>query len=77
MRATGITPGDPQILFADRRDPTPGVPKPYRGPGLGLPLVGRVVHAWGGSTRAELHDGVLVLGRRAPRADQPRGGVTR
>jgi signal transduction histidine kinase len=62
VRATGITPsGDPQALFADRRDPTPGVPKPYRGPGLGLPLVGRVVHAWGGRTSAEIADGALVL----------------
>ena len=62
VRATGITPGgDPQALFADRRDPTPGVPKPYRGPGLGLPLVGRVVHAWGGQVSAETSEGVLVL----------------
>jgi signal transduction histidine kinase len=62
VRATGITPsGEPQALFADRRDLTPGVPKPYRGPGLGLPLVGRVVHAWGGRASAELSDGALVL----------------
>ena len=62
VRATGIAPsGDPQTLFADRRDLTPGVPKPYRGPGLGLPLIGRVVHAWGGRTTAEMADGVLVL----------------
>jgi signal transduction histidine kinase len=62
VRATGITPsGEPQALFADRRDPTPGVPKPYRGPGLGLPLVGRVVHAWGGRASAAMSDGALVL----------------
>ena len=62
VRATGITPGgDPQSLFADRRDPTPGVPKPYRGPGLGLPLIGRVVHAWGGRASAEMSEGALVL----------------
>lgn len=62
VRATGITPGgDPQALFAARRDPTPGVPKPYRGPGLGLPLVGRVAHAWGGRASAEMVDGALVL----------------
>ena len=62
VRATGITPsGDPQSLFADRRDSAPGVPKPYRGPGLGLPLVGRVVQAWGGRTHAELVDGALVI----------------
>jgi len=67
VRATGIAPGgDPQSLFADRRDPTPGVPKPYRGPGLGLPLVGRMVQAWGGSARAEMHDRVLVLGIELP-----------
>lgn len=62
VRATGITPsGEPQALFAERRDPTPGVPKPYRGPGLGLPLVGRVVQAWGGRASAEMSDGTLVL----------------
>jgi signal transduction histidine kinase len=62
VRATGVAPGgDPQALFSARRDPTPGVPKPYRGPGLGLPLVGRVVHAWGGRAVAEMADGVLVL----------------
>jgi len=67
VRATGITPnGDPQQLFADRRDPTPGVPKPYRGPGLGLPLVGRVVQAWGGRARAEVRDGALVLSVELP-----------
>jgi len=67
VRATGITPnGDPQQLFADRRDPTPGVPKPYRGPGLGLPLVGRVVQAWGGRARADMHDGTLVLDVELP-----------
>ena len=67
VRATGITPnGDPQQLFADRRDPTPGVPKPYRGPGLGLPLVGRVVQAWGGRVRAELRDGALAIGVELP-----------
>ena len=67
VRATGITPGgDPQQLFADRRDPTPGVPKPYRGPGLGLPLVGRVVQAWGGRVRAGMRDGALVLGVELP-----------
>jgi signal transduction histidine kinase len=63
VRATGITPnGDPQLLFADRLDAAPGTPKPYRGPGLGLPLVGRVVQAWGGRARAEMRDGALVLG---------------
>jgi signal transduction histidine kinase len=62
VRATSIAPsGDPQGLFADRRDLTPGVPKPYRGPGLGLPLVGRVVQAWGGRVSAEMTDGALVL----------------
>jgi signal transduction histidine kinase len=61
VRATGITGGDPQALFSDRRDPTPGVPKPYRGPGLGLPLVGRIVHAWGGRASAEMRDGALAL----------------
>ena len=67
VRATGVTPnGDPQQLLADRRDPTPGVPKPYRGPGLGLPLVARVVQAWGGRARAEMRDGVLVLGVELP-----------
>ena len=62
VRGTGIMHnGDPQALFAVRRDPTPGVPKPYRGPGLGLPLVGRVVHAWGGRARAEVQNGALVI----------------
>jgi len=62
VHATGITTsGDPQALFADRRDLTPGVPKPYRGPGLGLPLVGRVVHAWGGRIHAEMSDGALLM----------------
>ena len=62
VRSAGIaSSGDPQLLFADRRDPTPGVPTPYRGPGLGLPLVARVAGAWGGEARAELHDGVLAL----------------
>jgi signal transduction histidine kinase len=62
VHATGITPsGDPQALFADRRDLTPGMPKPYRGPGLGLPLVGRVVHAWGGRASGAIADGALVL----------------
>jgi signal transduction histidine kinase len=62
VRATGITMnGDPQALLADRRDPTPGVPKPYRGPGLGLPLIARVVDAWGGRASAEMTDGALVL----------------
>jgi len=67
VRATGITlSGDPQMLFADRRDPTPGVPKPYRGPGLGLPLVGRMVQAWGGRVRAEMSDGTLLLAVDVP-----------
>jgi signal transduction histidine kinase len=66
VRANGITGGDPQALFADRRDPTPGVPKPYRGPGLGLPLVGRVLDAWGGRARAEMRDGALVLVAEIP-----------
>lgn len=67
VRGTGIMHnGDPQALFAIRRDLTPGVPKPYRGPGLGLPLVGRVVHAWGGRVRAELQDGALVIGVEVP-----------
>ena len=62
VRATGIAPnGGPQTLFADRRDPTPGVPKPYRGPGLGLPLAARIVHAWGGRAAAEMIDDALVL----------------
>jgi len=62
VRSTGIPPGDdPQSFFADRRDLTPGVPKPYRGPGLGLPLIARVVHAWGGRAAAETSEGVLVL----------------
>jgi hypothetical protein len=58
--------GDPQMLFADRRDPTPGVPKPYRGPGLGLPLVGRMVQAWGGRVRADMSDGMLLLAVDVP-----------
>ncbi|HEV8394742.1 MAG TPA: HAMP domain-containing sensor histidine kinase [Vicinamibacterales bacterium] len=67
VRATGITlNGDPQMLFADRRDPTPGVPKPYRGPGLGLPLVGRMVQAWGGRVRADMSDGMLLLAVDVP-----------
>ena len=67
LRSTGIaSTGDPQLLFSDRRDPTPGAPKPYRGPGLGLPLVARVAGAWGGWARAELHDGVLSLGVELP-----------
>ena len=62
VRATGLTTnGDPQDLFAERRDPAPGVPKPYRGPGLGLPLVGRVVGAWGGRVHAGIAEGTLVL----------------
>ena len=60
VRSTGISTREPDTLFADRRDPTPGVPKAYCGPGLGLPLIGRVVAAWGGETSAE-HDGALVL----------------
>jgi signal transduction histidine kinase len=67
LRSAGIaTTGDPQLLFSDRRDPTPGVPKPYRGPGLGLPLVARVAGAWGGRAHAEVHDGVLVLDVQLP-----------
>ena len=67
VRGTGIMHnGDPQALFAVRRDLTPGVPKPYRGPGLGLPLVGRVVSAWGGRVRAEMQDGALVIGVEVP-----------
>ena len=67
VRGTGIMHnGDPQALFAVRRDPTPGVPKPYSGPGLGLPLVGRVVNAWGGRVRAEMQDGALVIGVELP-----------
>jgi len=67
VRATGIAPsGDPQLLFADRRDAVPGTPKPYRGPGLGLPLVGRVVLAWGGRTHADMRDGALVLDVELP-----------
>ena len=61
VRSTGITASDPDTLFADRRDATPGVPKPYRGPGLGLPFIGRVVMAWGGQVSAEQRDGALVL----------------
>jgi len=66
VRSTGITTGDPATLFADRRDATPGVPKPYSGPGLGLPLIGRVVRAWGGQVSAERRDGALVLGVDVP-----------
>ena len=66
VRTTGITVADPQSLFAERRDPTPGVPKPYRGPGLGLPLVGRIVQAWGGRADATMSDGVLVLRVQVP-----------
>ena len=66
VRSTGITTGDPATLFADRRGATPGVPKPYRGPGLGLPLIGRVVAAWGGRVSAEQRDGALVLGVDVP-----------
>jgi two-component system cell cycle sensor histidine kinase PleC len=66
-RSTGVTPtGDPESLFADRRDRTPGVPKPYRGPGLGLPLVRKVVDAWGGRVDARVADGALVLGVELP-----------
>jgi signal transduction histidine kinase len=72
VRATGITPpGDPAALFAARRDPTPGVPKPYRGPGLGLPLVARIVHAWGGRTSAVMTDGTLVLAAEIPAPECP------
>jgi signal transduction histidine kinase len=42
------------------------VPKQYRGPGLGLPLVGRLVAAWGGRVSAEQHDGMLVLSVELP-----------
>jgi len=66
VRCTGITASDPHALFADRRDPTPGVPKQYRGPGLGLPLVGRLAAAWGGRVSAEQHDGMLVLSVELP-----------
>jgi signal transduction histidine kinase len=69
VRSTGITAGDPRTLFASRRDATPGVPKPYRGPGLGLPFIGRVVDAWGGHVRAEVVDGALVLGVEVPVAE--------
>ena len=48
------------------RDATPGVPKPYSGPGLGLPLIGRVVRAWGGQVSAERREGALVLGVDVP-----------
>ena len=62
VRTSGVTPtGDPRALFVDRRDLTPGVPKQYRGPGLGLPLIGRVVEAWGGQVGASVVDGALVL----------------
>jgi signal transduction histidine kinase len=69
VRSTGITASDPGLLFASRRDATPGVPKPYRGPGLGLPLIGRVVDAWGGRARAEAADGALVLSVEVPVAE--------
>jgi signal transduction histidine kinase len=69
VRSNGITSSDPRSLFATRRDATPGVPKPYRGPGLGLPLVGRVVDAWGGHVRAEIVDGALVLAAEVPVAE--------
>ena len=73
LRSTGIvTGGDPQLLFSDRRDPTPGVPKPYRGPGLGLPFVARVVDAWGGRARATTQDGGLVLSVELPLRGQAR-----
>jgi two-component system cell cycle sensor histidine kinase PleC len=66
-RSTGVSPsGDPEMLFEDRRDRMPGVPKPYRGPGLGLPLVRRVVEAWGGRVDAHVADGALVLGVELP-----------
>ena len=72
LRSAGITlSADPHTLFADRRDPTPGVPKAYRGPGLGLPLVARVVRAWGGHTRAELQDGTLALAVELPVRERP------
>jgi two-component system cell cycle sensor histidine kinase PleC len=71
-RSTGVTPsGDPELLFADRRDRTPGVPKPYRGPGLGLPLVRKVVDAWGGRVNAHVAEGALVLGVDLPVAAAP------
>jgi signal transduction histidine kinase len=66
VRSTGIAASEPGALFADRRDLTPGVPKPYRGPGLGLPLVGRIVAAWGGQVAAENRDGDLVLSVELP-----------
>jgi signal transduction histidine kinase len=66
VRSTGITANEPSALFLDRRDRTPGVPKPYRGPGLGLPLIARVVEAWGGHVSAETRDGALVLAADLP-----------
>jgi signal transduction histidine kinase len=67
VRSEGIVlSGDPSALFADRRDATPGVPKTYRGPGLGLPLIARVVHAWGGAVHAETSVGALCLVAELP-----------
>ncbi len=76
VRSTGITAaGDPAALFDDYRTLTPGVPKPYRGPGLGLPLVARLVDACGGRVLATA-DGVLRLAVELPvdpsRHDTPR-----
>ena len=51
VRSTGIDRRRAAGALRRRRDPTPGVPKPYRGPGLGLPFIGRVVAAWGGHAR--------------------------
>jgi signal transduction histidine kinase len=66
VRSTGITAtGDPAALFDDYRALTPGVPKPYRGPGLGLPLVARLVDACGGRVLATA-DGALTLGVELP-----------
>lgn len=66
VRSTGIAASEPDALFVDRRDRTPGVPKPYRGPGLGLPFIGRVIAAWGGHAGAANRDGALVLSVELP-----------
>ena len=66
VRSTGITPtDDPAALFDDYRALTPGVPKPYRGPGLGLPLVARLVDACGGRVLASA-EGTLTLSVELP-----------
>jgi signal transduction histidine kinase len=72
VRSNGVvSPADPLSLFAERRDRAPGVPKPYRGPGLGLPFVARVVTALGGGVTAAADGDGLVLGLTFPTGPGP------